>query len=225
MAIASVSMVDIAYLGFEGDLALGITDLPLEERRALLDAPFLPFDGMNEMGLTVGMAAVSPGNMVPDPDKETIGSLGIIRQMLDRAATVDEAIAIMENYNIDMEGGPPIHYLIADASGRSALVEFYQDDMVVIPNETEWQQATNFLRSQADETGSYSCWRYDAIGERMTETGGNLTTPDAMDLLADVSQPNTQWSIVYGIDSGDIAVVMGREYENAHTFQLERAGE
>ena len=59
----------------------------------------------------------------------------------------------------------------------------------------------------------------------MTETGGNLTTPDAMDLLADVSQANTQWSIVYGIDSGDIAVVMGREYENAHTFRLERAGD
>ncbi len=149
---ASVSMVDIAYLGFGEENAVGITDLPIEERWSLLDAPYLPFDGMNEMGLAVGMAAVSPGNMVPDPDKETIGSLGIIRQMLDRAATVDEAIAIMESYNIDMGGGPPIHYLIADASGRSALVEFYKGEMVVIPNENDWHQATNYLRSQADET-------------------------------------------------------------------------
>ena len=222
---ASVSMVDIAYLGFGDEKAVGITDLPAEERRALLDAPFLPFDGMNEQGLTIGMAAVSPGNMVPDSDKETIGSLGIIRQMLDRAATVDEAIAIMEDYNVDMGDGPPIHYLIADARGDAALVEYYKGEMVVTPNESSWHLATNFLRAQADETGSHSCWRYDTIGERMAETDGNLSTQDAMDLLADVSQPNTEWSIVYGIDSGDISVVMGREYENAHTFRLERAGE
>ena len=222
---ASVSMVDIAYLGFGDEKGVGIIDLPLDERRALLDAPFLPFDGMNEMGLTVGMAAVSPVNMVPYLDKETIGSLGVIRQMLDRAATVDEAISIMQSYNVDMGGGPPIHYLIADAKGSSALVEYYEGEMVVIPNENTWHQATNFLRSQADETGSYSCWRYDTIGERMAETSGLLSTRDAMNLLADVSQPNTQWSIVYGVQTGDISVVMGRDYENARTFQLERAGE
>ena len=70
-------------------------DLPIEEQTGLLDAPYLPFDGMNEYGLAIGMAAVPPGNMRPDADKETIGSLGIIRQMLDHARTVDEAVDIM----------------------------------------------------------------------------------------------------------------------------------
>jgi len=51
-------MVDIAYLGFEGSKAGALTNLPLVERRALLDAPSLPFDGMNERGLAIGMAAV-----------------------------------------------------------------------------------------------------------------------------------------------------------------------
>lgn len=104
---ASVSMVDIAYFGFGGAKAGTVTDLPLIERRALLDAPFLPFDGLNEHGLAIGMAAVQPGQMRPDPNKETIGSLMVIRKMLDGASNVDEAVAIMQSHNVDMEGGPP----------------------------------------------------------------------------------------------------------------------
>ncbi len=108
---------------------------------------------MNEVGLVVGMAAVPPGNMRPDPGKETIGSLGIIREMLDHAANVDEAVAILQSYNVDMEGGPPLHYLMADRSGRAVLVEFYQGEVVLMPNEDPWHQATNFLRASAGELG------------------------------------------------------------------------
>jgi len=104
---ASVSMVDIAYLGFGAAKAEELTDSPLVERRGLLNAPFLPFDGMNERGLAVGMAAVPPGQMRPDPHKESIGSLMVIRRILDHASTVDEAVAMLQSYNIDMRGGPP----------------------------------------------------------------------------------------------------------------------
>jgi penicillin V acylase-like amidase (Ntn superfamily) len=61
--------------------------------------------------------------MQPDANKETIGSLGVIRQMLDHARTADEAVNIMKSYNIDFDGGPFIHYLIADATGKSILGE------------------------------------------------------------------------------------------------------
>jgi len=108
---ASVSMVDITYLGFGDARAHGLTELPLKERGALLDAPYLPFDGMNEHGLAVGMAAVPSGEMKSNPSKETIGSLMVIRNMLDYAWNVDEAIAILGSYNIDFEGGLAIHYL------------------------------------------------------------------------------------------------------------------
>ena len=222
---ASVSMVDITYFGFEGNKAGTVTDLPLIERRALLDAPLLPFDGMNEHGLAVGMAAVPPGDMRPDPNKETIGSLMVIREMLDHASNVDEAVAIMQSYNVDFEGGPPIHYLIADSSGRSVLVEFYQGEMVVIPNEMPWHLATNFLRSSVGESAEGECWRYDKISQRLTEAEGQLTVQDAMDLLADVSQGSTQWSVVYGMGAGEVNVTMGREYDNVHTLHLSLAGE
>ncbi len=63
---ASVSMVDIAYLGFDNSTAPQLLQMNLGERQQLLNAPFLPFDGMNELGLVVGMAAVPAGNVPAD---------------------------------------------------------------------------------------------------------------------------------------------------------------
>jgi len=218
---ASVSMVDIAYLGFGGSKATTLTDLPLAERRALLNAPLLPFDGMNERGLAVGMAAVPPGDMKPDPSKETIDSLLVIRKILDQASSVDEAVTILQRYNIDMEGGPPLHYLIADRSGRAMLVEFYQGKMVLMLNDRPWHQATNFLRSAVGENAQGQCWRYDTIFRQLTQAGGRLLAQEASSLLADVSQEGTQWSIVYEMNTGDVKVSMGRRYGNVHTFHLD----
>jgi hypothetical protein len=222
---ASVSMVDIAYLGFGGASAGRLADLPLVERRALLDAPRMPFDGMNEHGLVVGMAAVPPGQMRPDPDKETTGSLRVIREMLDHASNVDEAVAILQSYNIDFEGGPPLHYLVADPSGRSVLVEFYQGEMAIMSNETPWHVATNFLRASVGESAAGQCWRYDRLSQQLTDAQGRMTTQGAMQLLSDVSQEGTQWSIVYRMSTGDVNVTMGRQYDTPHIFHLGLTGE
>ncbi len=218
---ASVSMVDLAYLVFDSAKVKTLAEVPLVERKSLLTAPLLPFDGMNEQGLVVGMAAVSSGGMRPDSTKETIGSLGIIREMLDHAANVDEAIALMQRYNIDMEGGPPLHYLLADRAGQSALVEFYRGEMIVIPTETAWHLATNFLLASAEGNAEGHCWRYDAIQQRLAETQGRLTAPQAVSLLEEVAQINTQWSVVYGLSTGDVHVAMGGGYENVHRFAID----
>lgn len=217
---ASVSMVDIAYLGFGGPNAATLMELPLVERSSLLKAPLLPFDGMNERGLSIGMAAVPEGNMVPDPEKETTGSLRVMRMVLDQASDVDEAVAILGSHNIDFTGGPPLHYLIADATGRAVLVEFYAGEMLVTPSSDPWLQATNFLRAEAGESTHGQCWRYELLLERLSESTGQLTAQEAMELLQAVSQPNTQWSIVYGISTGDVLVSMGRQYSQDHSFRL-----
>lgn len=217
---AAVSMVDIEYLGFGGAKAGTLTDLSLVERQALLDAPFWPFDGMNEHGLAIGMAAVPPGHVRPDPTKETIDSLMVMRQVLDRARDVDEAIAVVQSYNVDMGEGPPLHYLLADATGRSVLAEFYQGEVVLIPNAEPWHLATNFLHAAAGESAAGECWRYDSIRQRLVETGGWITAQDAIELLAQVSQEGTQWSVVYGMSSGKVTVAMGRQYDSLYTFQL-----
>ncbi len=218
---ASVSMVDIAYLGFDGERSKHLEELSLEERRPLLDAPSLPFDGMNEKGIAVGMAAVPAQPMPHDTQEETIDELQAIREILDHAATVDEAVAILGGHNIDM-GSVPIHYLVASASGESALVEFYEGRMVVFRNEREWQTATNFLVASTGSDTSGQCWRYDRMSRRLEELQGRIAPADAMRLLGAVLQDSTQWSVLYHMTSGDIEVIMGREYgDAAHRFHLE----
>lgn len=214
---ASVSMVDLAYLGF-GDKVNQLTELPLEQRQALLAAPAWPFDGMNERGLVVGMAAVPARNTPPDPDKETIDSLLAMRKMLDQAGNVDEAVDILQRYNIDWGSGPALHYLIADRSGRAVLAEFYQGQLRLLPNDNPWHLATNFLVSSVSGSATGQCPRYDQLDRRLSTTRGEINAREALSLLSDVSQANTQWSIVYGLSTGEVTVTMGREYTRTHTF-------
>jgi hypothetical protein len=221
---ASVTMVDLEYLGFGEEMVRALTELPLNERRALLETPHWPFDGMNEHGLVVGMAAVADSPLPDDPGKPEIGSLGIMREMLDHARNVDEALEIIAGYNVRWAGGPPLHYLLADPSGRAALVEYYQGKRVVLPNSDSWHQATNFLLGAAGESAAGQCWRYDRIHERLNGSQGRLTEQEAMGLLEEVSQEGTQWSIVYGMADGAVSVAVGQDYQNVHTFFLTAAG-
>jgi len=115
-------------------------------------------------------------------------------------------------------------YLIADSSGRSVLVEFYESELVLIPGEASWHLATNHLRTTADDSGSSGCRRYDKISRRLTETEGRLTAQTAMNLLKEVAQGGTQWSIVYGMNTGQVDVIMGRKYDEVHVFHLDVTG-
>jgi choloylglycine hydrolase len=151
----------------------------------------------------------------------TIGSLDAIRLLLDKAGTVDEAIALLGAYNIDWEGGPPLHYLIADAAGHSAVIEFLEGEMQVLPSEEPWQVATNFLLTGlSPERAVRSCRRFATAYETLERAEGSLPPAEAMDLLEGVSQDITMWSVVYGMTGGDIRVSVGRDFEDIHQFRL-----
>lgn len=224
---ASVTMIDLEYLGIGPDAVRNLASMPLDERRPLLLAPFIPFDGMNEHGLVVGMAAVPASKRPHDPRLKTTGSLRVIRAMLDHARNVKEAVALLQNNNIDFTGGPQLHYLIADRSGNAVLVEFYHGEIVLIPKESNWHLATNFLLSGANEFTPQKNSRYKKISTRLRKTNGQIRKEDALRLLAKVAQTETptQWSIVYQMSIGDISVVMGKSFDTVHSFHLELAAE
>ncbi len=218
---ASVSMVDIFYLGFTGQ-----GEIPSSERERLRQAAYMPFDGMNEKGLAVGMMAVSDVKPDYDPGKVTLSSLNLIRLMLDYAQNVDEALALLQNYNVDFSGGPTIHYLIADKSGHSAMVE-YQDaqtskgGVLILRNDQPWQVSTNFqFALEKPQGANSSCWRYNRVYQTLAQANGKLTQSEALTLLQNVSQDSTQWSVTYNLTQGTIQLVMDRHYDQVKTFSV-----
>ncbi len=210
---ASISLVDLHYLG------LSASDDPRGDRR-LLDAPLLPFDGLNERGLAVGMAADEGAYAVVDPARPTVGSVRILRLALDHAATVDEALALFERYNLDFTGGPPLHYLLADASGASAVVEFAAGRRVVERGVPPWQALTNFPLVGADTATRRADHRYRVLADTLGASGGTARGTAALALLRAVAQPHTRWSAVYHPRTGELQLVTGQRWRQVHTFPL-----
>jgi hypothetical protein len=215
---ASVSMVDLGYFGYSLD------SLPQEnDLDSLLAAPYLPFDGMNERGLVVGMAAIPEALAPISEGKTTIGEIQAIRLLLDYAEDVDDALTLLKEYNVDMTT-PPIHYMIADRSGESVVVEYIQGEMHVIREETPYQVMTNFIIQGAQTGPDAPCWRYRAVHRGLEGSNDAVSAGEAMDLLSEASQSSTIWSIVYETSIGEMHVAMGCSYERVHTFSLNMTG-
>jgi len=231
-AYATVTMVDLGYLVSPED-GERLTELPLESRRMLLAAPQWPFDGMNERGLVVGMAAVQDTTMPRTPNLRTVYSLQVIRELLDHTGTVEEALDRLRTFNIDMTGGPTLHYMISDSSGDAALVEFWDGEMRVIRGTPgEPLVATNYVVSQVPyEQREGVCARYDLISEGLATPSAGPDRGAMMRALSGAQQVGvqnpdfgTQWSIVYQSQSVSMDLVMGRAYDHVLSFSLEGQG-
>jgi hypothetical protein len=203
---ASLSIVDISYLGVGAD--------PTGDAR-LLRAPLLPFDGMNERGLFVGLAADESASLAADPAKPTVGGVRVLRLVLDEAATVDEAVAVFNRYNLDFDGGPALHYLVADATGAAAVVEYVDGRMSVV---RDTRVLTNIRLTGAPPSLRMADDRYATASAGLDR--GVADWPRAMDILRDVAQPHTRWSAVYDPATATVRVVAGQRWETVHTFRL-----
>ncbi|MBI9043598.1 MAG: linear amide C-N hydrolase [Anaerolineaceae bacterium] len=215
---ASVSMVDISYLGYDID----DQKIPLIERKNLLEAVYMPFDGMNEVGLGVGMNAVSEMSGSYNPQKITLSSLNIMRLILDHAKTVEEAIALIEQYNIEPQSEPPLHYLVADSSGDAAVIEFLNGEMKIVRSEQPWLISTNFIMANSNPDSYKSkCNRFRIAADELEALQGSATQKQAQEILYTTAQSNTIWSSLYDLKSGEILFYMSHNFDTPYHFQLE----
>jgi hypothetical protein len=136
--------------------------------------------------------------------------------VLDHAADVDEALALIQKYNVDF-ANTSVHFHIADASGKSAIVEYVDGGVSIVRDDNLWQVSTNYLFSEPQQP---DCWRYKTASKALREAQGNISQDKAMRLLQDTSQGSTVWSIVYNLENGQINLVMGKNYDRIHTFNL-----
>jgi hypothetical protein len=165
----------------------------------------------------MGIMAVPQADGGDDPSKVTIRSLHAVRLLLDYARDVDEAVALLQDYTVSLEGGPPVHCLVSGPSGNSAALEFLCRKVQVIRNSHPRQVASNLVISgTAPEKRGCLCARYGTAYQTLKGSQGSICPDQAMPLLEQVSQAGdypTIWSVVYNMTGGDIRAVVGREYD------------
>ncbi|BBB32532.1 choloylglycine hydrolase [Thermotomaculum hydrothermale] len=224
---ASISLTDGVYLSVKGDCGL-------MDKINAAGAYISPFDGMNEKGLFISIALVKQEKVPQDSKKETISSVLMVRKILDKAATVKEAIDIVNSYNIDFFPGPHVHFLIGDANGDGAIVEFTSKGVKVIEKKDP-VFATNFtFYDKAEDADLDSlCWRYKTIDEFFKQNE-KADFNSMLSLLKSVAQIGdkafvtkwgekltTQWSAVY-MPKGLLKVCFGGDYNKVFTFKIEK---
>lgn len=223
---ASVSTVNLSFVGYS------LNKLPsgLNTNSVLtLAAPFIPFDGMNEKGVAISLLAVPEASHTPDINKITLNTTTAIRLVLDKAATVNEAVALLRQYNIYFSGGIACHYLIADSGGQSVIVEYYNGELQTITTDESCQAASNFIAYNGLNIGEGKdeFQRYQTTIQTIQNHNGILNNEQAVSLLVRVGVINErgsdllQWSVIYNLSSLSGIIFANRNTGNLIHFQLE----
>lgn len=91
----------------------------------------LPLSGMNEKGLVVEILWLSETRHPPlEASRETVNELQLIQYLLDRTATLQEALAEVRRLQV-ARAHAKVHYFICDAQGACATVEHIEGRLVV----------------------------------------------------------------------------------------------
>ena len=120
---ASISSVDLQFLGLGDGIKL-----------TAIAAAYAPLDGMNDAGVSCGiyMSYQGPGDESYSTDQQTdkpdLTSTTMLRMILDYADDVDEAVELVKKYDFHDSANSSFHYMVADASGKSAILEWVNED-------------------------------------------------------------------------------------------------
>ena len=216
---ATISTVDLQFLGMDVDQDVE----GLMNKITCLAAPYAPLDGVNDAGVSCGIFMSYQGGetIVPtdlNTDKPDITSTTLLRLILDYADNVEEAVEIASTYDLHDSAATSYHYMVADATGASVILEWvngtdatdldgsarqlvvtYNDDDAHIGQEegqSDYQWITNFIiqpdyyDDPADQKGLD---RYQKLYEQLSQTDGIVADEEAaMEILASVGRRN--WS-------------------------------
>lgn len=240
---ASIAVSDMSHFGYS------LEKLPdsFMSKLSCLASIYAPVDGMNEKGLCTSIMALPKQAAQQDTDKPDVGTTVIMRLWLDKCATVQEALDLLETVDVrhDATVGSGYHYMVADASGDCAVVEFDKEDgwKTMIVRKAEGENAmlvTNHLLSEKyyspvpDEAvgnpHSKSWWRYETASAYLAEHNGILSLEQAQECLAQVhwkdlvwdngTVEDTQYSNVYDQSAGTLALRNWNDYDTTVHFSL-----
>lgn len=223
----SVSTCCLDFLGFGESYT---PDGSMMERIQSIAAIYVPLDGMNSEGLVVAdLMAGDNEETHQRSDKPDLTTTTAIRLLLDKAANVDEAVALLKKYDMNSSIGSAHHLSIADAAGKSVVVEYVNGEMLV----TETKVVTNHYLSDCEKQGigsEQSHQRYDTLAAHTDPAGAQ----DVRNLLESVAQKNypqtadryekTMWSIVYCPEGRCADFYFAENYEHSYGLILSEKG-
>lgn len=225
---ASLSMVNLGTMGYWGDLpdsAVG--------RLFALAAPYLPLDGINEKGLSMAVLLQTGAQAVcQDTGKLPVTTTLAIRMVLDRAATVEEAIGLLKDHDMRGMASANYHFLIADARGGRAVVEYVNNTLRVIYPQGFGQAVTNFyLSPDADEPYYDGKDRLESLQAALDEGKGVVTEAGAWQMLKSVKAVheldpatgidfNTLYSIVFNNTRRAMDICIKADFDTVYSYSV-----
>lgn len=221
---ASISTVNMDFIR-QGARGVAGLALKADEVRTIA-ALYAPLDGMNEKGLAVSVNMIQDlATIDQNTEKPDITTTTAIRLLLDKAATVDEALALLGQYDMHASMGMMVHFAIADSTGKSIVAEYINNEMVV----TETPAVTNFYLSEGERYGigtEQSHERYDILMKALQENT-SMEELEVRDVLDRVSKDNfgefesTEWSIVFNLSAGKAVYYHREDYTQGYVFTIE----
>lgn len=214
---ASYSTCWLDFLGFGDDWK----PEGMANQYMSLAAIYVPLDGINEKGLAIADLMVGDDEQTnQQTDKIDLTTTTAIRLILDQAATVDEAIALLEQYDMNSDIGRGHHLAISDATGRSVVVEYIDNVMYV----TETKVVTNHYLTEGEKYGignDESHARFDKVMAMDEETGSVMDALQVRDVMQNASyEKETQWSIVFDMENKALDFYWQRQFDNPHHFEI-----
>lgn len=220
---ASISTVNLDFISQAG--GGGLNRLLEQNDVRVLAALYAPLDGMNEKGLAVSVNMIQDNASInQNSDKPDLTTTTAVRLLLNKAASVDEALELLRQYDLHASMGMMIHFALADSTGRGVVVEYIDQEMVV----TETSVVTNFYLAEGAKHGvgsQQSHERYNILTRALADQP-TMTMEDVRDALDSVSKDNfnefesTEWSAVFNLSEGTAHYYHRENYENRYTFSI-----
>lgn len=117
--------------------------------------------------------------------------------------------------------------MIADSTGKSVIVEYYDNDLQVVETDKEYLAASNFVAYNDLNIGEgYTEFdRYDRVINKIEDSNNSLNMNDTINLLNDVGVydgdgfDKLQWSVIYNLTNMSKKVWAHRNKSNIIDFE------
>ena len=240
---ASIAVSDMSHFGYSLDK---VPD-SFKNKVLCIASIYAPVDGINEKGLCTSIMALPNQASQQNTGKPAVGTTIIMRLFLDRCATVQEALDLLATVDVrhDAGVGSGYHYMVADANGDCAVIEFDKNDgwktMIVRKDAAmNYMHVTNHLLDpkyyttepdpEVGNPNSHSWERYAKVEEYLGSRNGVASFAEAQECLSlvhwkDLVWPNgmiedTQYSNVYDQSAIKLYLRNWNDYDTTCEFGL-----